>query len=706
MATMTWLHLSDLHFRTGEGHTWDEDIVLRALLDDVREHVRKGLVPDLILVSGDVAFSGAPAEYALARAFFDDLLAATRLPREQLFAVPGNHDVDRKRIGIVAKKMGPTLTTRDAVNDVLADADARQAFMRRFEGYSAFLADHLGHMPFDDEDYFYVSHLDLAGCRLAVLGLNSAWRAQGGDGDRGHLALGERQVRKALDAARGADLRLAVLHHPFDWLGDFDREDCEALLTRECDFVLHGHLHRTGLTLQQTPDAKAMIVAAGAGYETRRSHNSYNLVQLDPETGQGAVHLRAWSDRAGGFWAKDVLSYRNVPDGVYRFSLVDSAARVESPPPGPKPAPDPAVRPFIEATEALQSRLYNVLKRGGLGALRRESPSGEYAADMVYLVARYFGWERLLRKGAYGSDEEVITTTERIRDAFATGQFRSGVFAVFRAKQEAIGQLVVRRVPGAAGAEYEALSLYAFQERLASPPLSAERWIQETLAALKETRSIVHLEGRERLVAVQDALVDLLEYLEGREGYSVFPGKRKKASSTAPPGAAAGGAAGEPPASAPAHPGDTGSSQTATAEGGNTAAAGRGVAQAGDGNVAISGDVQGSVTIIQDGGRATEAAPAAAAGAEPGGYDLAAVRDLLLAAFTAPTLRRLFLYTGNTELGALSQEFSPTDGLTAMVDRTVEFCLTRGLLPDLLEEVKGANARQYGRFAHQLRAKE
>ena len=31
MSTITWLHLSDLHFRAGERHTWDEDIVLREI---------------------------------------------------------------------------------------------------------------------------------------------------------------------------------------------------------------------------------------------------------------------------------------------------------------------------------------------------------------------------------------------------------------------------------------------------------------------------------------------------------------------------------------------------------------------------------------------------------------------------------------------------------------------------------------------------
>ena len=34
MSTITWLHLSDLHFRAGDQHTWDTDIVLSGLLED------------------------------------------------------------------------------------------------------------------------------------------------------------------------------------------------------------------------------------------------------------------------------------------------------------------------------------------------------------------------------------------------------------------------------------------------------------------------------------------------------------------------------------------------------------------------------------------------------------------------------------------------------------------------------------------------
>jgi len=34
MSQINWLHLSDLHFK--EAESWGEDIVLKALLEDVR----------------------------------------------------------------------------------------------------------------------------------------------------------------------------------------------------------------------------------------------------------------------------------------------------------------------------------------------------------------------------------------------------------------------------------------------------------------------------------------------------------------------------------------------------------------------------------------------------------------------------------------------------------------------------------------------
>jgi predicted MPP superfamily phosphohydrolase len=133
MNTLTWLHLSDLHFRASQAH--NSNVVLKALLRDIRERIQKdGLHPDFLAVTGDIAFSGQPAEYALARAFLDDLLAATDLPRERLFLVPGNHDVNRSLVTLGVKAIGAALTDRESANTLLTTLEDRQRVMARFKG--------------------------------------------------------------------------------------------------------------------------------------------------------------------------------------------------------------------------------------------------------------------------------------------------------------------------------------------------------------------------------------------------------------------------------------------------------------------------------------------------------------------------------------------------------------------------------------------
>ncbi len=320
---ITWLHLSDLHFR--DMHAYEADVVVKALLEDIGERIRvDGLQPDFIILSGDIAYAGQREEYAMAAGFLDDLLKIASLPKDRLFPVPGNHDVDRDAISDLAAGAAEVLRDRGSVNRLLNNGQDRALVLERFHNYQHFIGDyfHDDHLRFDRTNYFYVDEIEVEGRLVAILGLNSAWLA-GSDEDRQRLVLGERQVRAALDAVEDADLRLAVMHHPFDWLRDFDRSDVEPLLCGKCDFVLHGHLHQIGLLQAQTPDTNAMIIGAGTCYEKRDHSNSYNFVQLNLGTGHGKVYLRMYSDKRGGFWTKDVFNYRNLSDGVHSFILAN-----------------------------------------------------------------------------------------------------------------------------------------------------------------------------------------------------------------------------------------------------------------------------------------------------------------------------------------------------------------------------------------------
>jgi len=189
------------------------------------------------------------------------------------------------------------------------------------------------------------------------------------------------------------------------------------------------------------------------------------------------------------------------------------------------------VNPFLSACEDLQSRIYNLLELGGLGALRQRYPDGAYAEETLYLIARYFGWAvTVQRHGPYAQDAVVTQLTEAVRRAFATADATHpvGPFNFFHAEQKALGKLVMHRMEGEHGVELDTISCYAFKERLAAPPLCESAAVSESLEALRTVQDIRTLPGRLRLAEAQSHLVDLLQYLEEREGYRLFSGERKK----------------------------------------------------------------------------------------------------------------------------------------------------------------------------------
>ena len=82
-------------------------------------------------------------------------------------------------------------------------------------------------------------------------------------------------------------------------------------------------------------------------------------------------------------------------------------------------------------------------------------------------------------------------------------------------------------------------------------------------------------------------------------------------------------------------------------------------------------------------------------------YNLRAIRELLLAAFSAEELRALIVY--DEKLGPLQHEFSPSDAIIDMADKTIDYCQRFLLMEYFLELVEEERQRQYARFEGRLR---
>lgn len=183
------------------------------------------------------------------------------------------------------------------------------------------------------------------------------------------------------------------------------------------------------------------------------------------------------------------------------------------------------VNPFLIACQELQSRMYNLMAQNALPRLRDRHPDGSYAEEILYLIAQYFAWERCIyRYSPYAQDETVILLTEKIRDALASSAPGIGPFCFFRTEQRGLGQMVLERHAGEFGPEFDTIPLQEFRQRLQEPVYAEQSSIAETLNALRNAKSIKDFDATisRRLATLQSLLVELLAYMENREGITLF----------------------------------------------------------------------------------------------------------------------------------------------------------------------------------------
>jgi predicted DNA-binding transcriptional regulator YafY len=310
-----WLHLSDIHLGSEDGY--GHDIVLSALIEAFSDGgTLADRRPDVIFCTGDIAQSGKPAQYVTAGQFFTDLSRTTGVPTERIFLVPGNHDIDRDR---VSKAFVLPLADRRAAESFFGPdgVEDREIAFRRFGAYAEFQRDRFG-LPFTAERPYLLTRFRIGVEIVGVLGLNTAWIAHQADA-QGKLVIGERLVRQALRelADEPSTIRVVLLHHPLDWLRDFERDAVRSLLVESVDFILHGHLHAQRPEAVIGPEGAAAVLAAGATYQGWQWLNSALLVEVgETETRVEAITFR---EHGKGIWMRDaILAPRD--GGIFRMS--------------------------------------------------------------------------------------------------------------------------------------------------------------------------------------------------------------------------------------------------------------------------------------------------------------------------------------------------------------------------------------------------
>lgn len=305
-----WVHISDFHVGRDD---YGELILFTCLLDDIKKRVDANICPDMVFITGDLAYSGTQQQYT--NLFLDFYIPLWEIlsnywkePAEnRIFIVPGNHDVDQNKARAV-KTHGVLKEVVTFLDPTVAGLTERSPLFPRFD---AFIHNEKSCKPGEEhwmssKDGFLTRIIDINGWSIGILLINTAWLSNEKD-DRHNLSPGIQILKSGLLNISGADLQIVVGHHPVDWFIDSEVLPIRALFAKNKVIYLHGHLHKN--IGRQEPGAGETFLAiqSGAAFQTRESEkwiNGYLWCEANIEEGYILLEPRIWS-RDNQEWTVD-----------------------------------------------------------------------------------------------------------------------------------------------------------------------------------------------------------------------------------------------------------------------------------------------------------------------------------------------------------------------------------------------------------------
>jgi predicted phosphodiesterase len=245
--TVTILHLSDIHIdKESDGILFRPTEVSAAAFWAAHD---AELV--VILVSGDIAYSGTEEQYKLAEKFLtkirDSLRSEVSCPIE-VVTVPGNHDCDFEednstREVLIGSLSGPAPPQVDesVIESCTRVQNAYFGFRDRIEEPGRADGDRL----------LWRRSFDVRGHKIWFECLNVSWVSKKKE-TLGSLYF---PISRYSDAeANGSEVRIVTMHHPANWFSQTVYRPFRKFVHSRADILITGHEHEGNVGIKiQTP---------------------------------------------------------------------------------------------------------------------------------------------------------------------------------------------------------------------------------------------------------------------------------------------------------------------------------------------------------------------------------------------------------------------------------------------------------------------
>lgn len=272
------LHLSDIHIKT------ESDPILTQA-ENIARAIYIHLVDTshvFILVSGDIVYSGAKNQYEWATIFLNSIKCHLKNERNinvDFVMCPGNHDCDFDN-----DKLRSFLLDSVLSQDIeKIDRSIFESCTTHQNGYFEF-RDQFEENQVETDKLWVTQKFTVGGKSIVFESVNLAWASKISE-EQGKLLFpfSVYTNKSKLDA----DIRISLMHHPLNWLGQSSYRDFRHNLRAISNFVFTGHEHLSNaVNHDDIESGKTIVIEGGVLQEKTIENSTFGVVTLDLEQGE------------------------------------------------------------------------------------------------------------------------------------------------------------------------------------------------------------------------------------------------------------------------------------------------------------------------------------------------------------------------------------------------------------------------------------
>lgn len=293
---MQILHISDFHL--------DSASIFKSqkLLDNMLDTIKKqNTIIDLVIFTGDMINTGGNSFNSIDDGFYifknliiNKILEELNIPAERFVFCPGNHDIDRNKINPYSEQGLLTALASIGKLDFFFDDPASSEVMHRMDSFKSFEEGYYSSLP--NIKYFpsrFQSNfiVTIGDETIGITALNSSWRCSNSSTDKGSILMGVRQIMDSESILKDCTIKIALSHHSYTWMSDFEVLQLEKYLTNNYDMYFCGHTHSPNAEFCIKPEGKMFkLVAPGLMsaniFESKKDYrNGFALIDFNLKQG-------------------------------------------------------------------------------------------------------------------------------------------------------------------------------------------------------------------------------------------------------------------------------------------------------------------------------------------------------------------------------------------------------------------------------------